>query len=128
MYFEHVAYVKKFVRGCVQLVIIISCTLLLFEVVYRYGVIDFYKAEIHALNPIESIESDTVDVLVFGDSFSALEHNYVDQLRDTHKELTFLNLGIPGTGIKQVNTFARKKSKNINLHILYIKYMWEMIY
>ena len=109
------AYVKKFVRGCVQLVIIISCTLLLFEVVYRYGVIDFYKAEIHALNPIENIESDTVDVLVFGDSFSASEDNYVDQLREKHKELTFLNLGIPGTGIKQVNTFARKKIRKYSV-------------
>ncbi|WP_299763665.1 hypothetical protein [uncultured Dokdonia sp.] len=103
----------------------ISCiTLLLLEVVYRYGVIDFYKAEISALNPIESIESDTVDVLVFGDSFSAPETNYVNKLRDAHKEITFLNLGIPGTGIKQVNTFARKKIKRYTpKHIIYQVYV-----
>lgn len=117
-------YLKKIIKGCVQLFLISCITLLLLEVVYRYGVIDFYKAEIKALNPIECIESGPVDVLVFGDSFSAPEHNYVDKLRDTHKEITFLNLGIPGTGIKQVNTFARKKIKKYTpKHIIYQVYV-----
>ena len=117
-------YIKKFARGCVQLVIISCITFLLFEVAYRYGVIDFYKADIEALNPSDSIESTTIDYLVFGDSFSTPTGNYVDRLRNRHTEKTFLNLGIPGTGIKQVNTFAKKKIKRYNpTHIIYQVYI-----
>ena len=103
------SYIKKFAKGFVQLVIISCITFLLFEVAYRYGVIDFYKAEIKVLNPNNSIESTSVDYLVFGDSFSTPTGNYVDRLRSKHTEKSFLNLSIPGTGIKQVNTFAKKK-------------------
>lgn len=124
LYFANVSYLKKFIKVCLQLVIISCSTLLLFEVVYRYGVIDFYKAEIEALNPSDSIESDTIDYLVFGDSFSTPTDNYVDKLRSAYPEKSFLNLSIPGTGIKQVNTFAKKKIKQYKpKHILYQVYI-----
>lgn len=107
-----------------QLIIISCITLMLFEVVYRYGVIDFYKAEIEALNSKETIDSDTVDYLVFGDSFSTPTNNYVSLLQNKYPEKSFLNLGISGTGIKQVNTFARKKIKQYNpKHIIYQVYI-----
>ncbi len=118
------SYIKKFAKGFVQLVIISCITFLLFEVAYRYGVIDFYKAEIKVLNPNNSIESTSVDYLVFGDSFSTPTGNYVDRLRSKHTEKSFLNLSIPGTGIKQVNTFAKKKIKRYNpTHIIYQVYI-----
>lgn len=117
-------YLKKITKGILQVLVISCITLLLLEVVYRYGVIDFYKAEIEALNPSDAIESDAVDYLVFGDSFSTPTGNYVDLLRDTYPEKSFLNLGIPGTGIKQVNTFAKKKIKKHNpKHIVYQVYV-----
>lgn len=119
-----VLYIKKFVKGLLQLVVISCITFLLFEVAYRYGVIDFYKAEIIALNPSDNIESTTIDYLVFGDSFSTPTGNYVDRLRDTYPEKSFLNLSIPGTGIKQVNTFAKKKIKRYSpKHIIYQVYI-----
>ena len=104
---------------------IIGCiTFLLFEVAYRYGIIDFYKAEIEALNPSDDIESTTIDYLVFGDSFSTPTGNYVDKLRNKHPEKSFLNLSIPGTGIKQVNTFAKKKIKKYTpKHVIYQVYI-----
>ncbi|MEP0262738.1 hypothetical protein [Dokdonia sp.] len=124
LYFANVSYLKKIIKGCLQLVIISCITLLLFEVVYRYGVIDFYKAEIEALNSKNTIESDSIDYLVFGDSFSTPTNNYVDRLQKKHPEISFLNLGISGTGIKQVNTFARKKIKKYNpKHIIYQVYI-----
>lgn len=86
-------------------------TLLCFEICYRYNIIDFYKSEILALNSKKDLEKKNADVLVFGDSFSATSKaiNYVDRLRDAFKTNAFINLSIPGTGIKQVNTFAKEK-------------------
>lgn len=119
-----ILYIKKFAKRCLQLVIIGCITLLLFEIAYRYGVIDFYKAEIEALNPSDSIENHTIDYLVFGDSFSTPTDNYVDRLREKYPKKSFLNLSIPGTGIKQVNTFAKKKIKRYSpKHIIYQVYI-----
>lgn len=122
------SYIKKFTKGILQVLVISCITLLLLEVVYRYGIIDFYKAEIEALNSSDAIESDAVDYLVFGDSFSTPTGNYVDLLRDVYSEKSFLNLSIPGTRIKQVNIFAKKKIKKYTLSILFIRCMWGMIY
>lgn len=118
------SFIKKFFKGCLQLLMISCITLLLFEAAYRYGIIDFYKAEIEALNPQANIERDTVDYLIFGDSFSTPINNYVDKLRKKYPETSFLNLSISGTGIKQVNTFAKKKIKRYKpKHIIYQVYI-----
>ena len=118
------SYIRKFAKECLQLVIISCITLLIFEVVYRYGVIDFYKAEIEALNSSDSIESTSINYLVFGDSFSTPADNYVDRLRSKYPKKSFLNLSIPGTGIKQVTTFAKKKIKRYNpKHVIYQVYI-----
>ena len=58
------SYIKKFTKGILQVLVISCITLLLLEVVYRYGIIDFYKAEIEALNSSDAIESDAVDYLL----------------------------------------------------------------
>ncbi|WP_299438784.1 hypothetical protein [uncultured Aquimarina sp.] len=83
---------------------------LLFELSYRFSIIDFYKGEFEALNETKDIESKDVDYLVFGDSFSAAGNNYVDYLRQS-KDKTFINSSIPGIGIKQVNTFIHRRLK-----------------
>mgnify|MGYP003670297724 CR=1 FL=1 len=95
-------------------------TLVCFEICYRYNVIDFYKTEILALNSKKDLEKKNVDILVFGDSFSATSKaiNYVDRLRNANSKQTILNFSIPGTGIKQVNTFAASKIKTYKPKII----------
>ena len=94
-----------------KVTIISFVTLLLFELCYRNSVIDFYETEIFALNSREDLQETSVDLMIFGDSFSATskEINYVDRLRDVYPEKTILNYSIPGTGIRQVNVFAKQK-------------------
>jgi len=89
--------------------VIISIAFLLFEWGYQNSIIDFYKSDFKALNTTENLNSKNIDFLVFGDSFSAHQNNYIDLLRNDFPELIFVNLSISGTGIKQVNTFAKKK-------------------
>jgi hypothetical protein len=51
--------------------------------------------------------------LVFGDSFSATakEINYIDKLKQKNPAASFVNVSVPGIGIRQVNTFAKEKIK-----------------
>ncbi len=104
-----------------QISIIGVITIILIELVYRYSVIDFYKSELQALNP--DFKSNPVDYLVFGDSFSASAKNYVDLLRVSSNK-TFVNTSVPGTGIKQVNTFASRRLKKFKpKNIIYQVYV-----
>ncbi len=88
-------------------------TLCLFEMCYRYNVIDFYRAQSQGLNTKKDLEDRNVDLMVFGDSFSATskEINYVDMLRKNETDFSILNFSVPGFGIRQINTFAKKKIK-----------------
>tara|TARA_R110002049_G_scaffold309292_2_gene520346 strand:+ start:6549 stop:7472 length:924 start_codon:yes stop_codon:yes gene_type:complete len=80
---------------------------------YRYNVIDFYRAQSQGLNTKKDLEDRNVDLMVFGDSFSATskEINYVDMLRKNETDFSILNFSVPGFGIRQINTFAKKKIK-----------------
>ncbi len=97
--------IKKLV---LNLVIIGSITIFLFEISYRFSVIDFYKTEFTALN--KEIATDSVDYLVFGDSFSAFPNGYINYLNQTTNK-TFVNAAVPGIGPNQVNTFANRRIK-----------------
>lgn len=89
---------------------------LLFEMLYRNSIIDFYKAETSHLNSEADLANTSVDFLVFGDSFSATakEINYIDKLRANNPAKSFVNVSVPGIGIRQVNTFASSKIKKHN--------------
>jgi hypothetical protein len=102
---------KTFKRYFLNLIIVFFITLFVFELCYRYAVIDFYASEKNGLNKPEDLKKDSINVLVFGDSFSATapEINYLDKIRNQNKKLSLLNLSIPGTGIRQVNTFAKQQ-------------------
>lgn len=106
-------FLAKIKKLLFQIVLIGLISLLLFEVLYRNGVIDFYKSELKALNTEETLSKKTVDFLVFGDSFSATakEINYIDKLRNAYPDKSFVNASIPGIGIRQVNTFAGHRIK-----------------
>ncbi|TAE87420.1 MAG: hypothetical protein EAY81_04105 [Bacteroidetes bacterium] len=90
--------------------IIALITLLLFELCYRYHIIDFYHAPWAALNQAEN-NSTEVDLLVFGDSFSAKTDGYIDLLRKRFPNKKILNAAVSGIGIKQVNLFAAQRIK-----------------
>ena len=102
--------IKKFF---INALVIGLMSLLLFELLYRNAVIDFYKAETSHLNSATNLEKETVDFLVFGDSFSATakEINYIDKLKQNNPTTSFVNVSVPGIGIRQVNTFAKAKIK-----------------
>ncbi len=88
-------------------------TLFLFEICYRLNIIDFYNVQSQGLNTSEELEDTAIDLMVFGDSFSATskEINYVDMLRKSALDFSVVNFSVPGFGIRQVNTFAQKKIK-----------------
>ncbi|MBQ4804093.1 hypothetical protein J8L88_14620 [Aquimarina sp. MMG015] len=99
---------KKVLRWLYQTMIVLIIVFLLFELSYRFSVIDFYKAEFTSLNGANDIESKDIDYLVFGDSFSATTDNYVEYLRSS-SDKTFINSGVQGIGVKQVNTFVNRR-------------------
>jgi len=102
--------IRKFL---VNAIIIMMITFVLFEILYRNSIIDFYKAETSHLNTEAAMDKSSVDFLVFGDSFSATakEINYIDKLRQHNPNVSFVNVSVPGIGIRQVNTFAQAKLK-----------------
>ncbi|WP_298311627.1 hypothetical protein [uncultured Aquimarina sp.] len=99
---------KKVLRWLYQTMIILIIVFFLFELSYRFSIIDFYKVEFTYLNDADSIESKKIDYLVFGDSFSATTDNYVENLRSSTNK-TFINSGVQGIGMKQVNTFLHRR-------------------
>ena len=102
--------IKKFFINALVIGLI---SLVLFEILYRNSIIDFYQSETSHLNAESDLEKDTIDFLVFGDSFSATakEINYIDKLKQNNPSTSFVNVSVPGIGIRQVNTFAKEKIK-----------------
>lgn len=107
---NYVSKIKKFFINTISIVVV---TFVLFEILYRYSIVDFYKAETSHLNSEADLEKSSVDFLVFGDSFSATakEINYIDKLKRNNSKMSFVNVSVPGIGIRQVNTFAKAKIK-----------------
>lgn len=74
--------------------------ILVLECAYRYQLFDFYKAELKNLNPsIQQKKNKTI--LICGDSFTADPTSYVSVLRDSLPQFDIINIGVPGTGIRQ---------------------------
>lgn len=100
---------RKLGRFALRGVLLLLLALLLFEVLYRYQVVDTYRRELRALNP------DTAPakggVLVMGDSFTAAQDNWVDRLRLLRPDLAILNGAVPGTGVRQANFMAGGRFK-----------------
>ncbi|WP_296381198.1 hypothetical protein [Winogradskyella sp.] len=106
---REIKFIRKFLKKIVQIVIVLCVTILLFDLAYRNSIIDFYKSELVSLNTGEDLNSKTIDFLVFGDSFTAWENNYVSNLKNLYPKKSFINSSISGIGIKEVNTFAEKR-------------------
>lgn len=91
--------------GTLTTVFTVTLFLLVLEITYRWQLIEFYKPELKALNPLKPKVSGK-KVLVFGDSFTADQHSYVNLLRDSFPEYDFVNASISGTGIQETNLIA----------------------
>jgi hypothetical protein len=83
------------------------------ETVYRLQIIDTYKLALRARNSREDLEDDSgrPTLLVFGDSFSMCDGNWVDRLRDAQDQYRVINGAISGTGIKQAGVIAPGRIK-----------------
>jgi hypothetical protein len=108
-------FLSKIKKFFINTIIIGLVTFVLFEILYRNSIIDFYEAETSHLNDEAALAKTSVDFLVFGDSFSATsaDMNYIDKLKKRNPNQSFVNVSVPGIGIRQVNTFAKAK---INKH------------
>ncbi|MDY8138854.1 hypothetical protein [Aquimarina sp. 2201CG5-10] len=114
---------RRVFKWLLEIGIIGFIVIILFELSYRFSVIDFYMPDFKALNNEKEMSSKTVDYLVFGDSFSASKEGYVDLLRKSSNR-TFINSSVPGIGIKQVNSFASRRLKEFEpKNILYQVYV-----
>ncbi len=91
------------------LLFLLVVVLFLFEILYRYQVIDFYAVQLNALNSTEELESQKKKILLIGDSFSARPLGYVADLRKNDTTSTIINSSIPGTGIRQHNLILKNR-------------------
>ncbi len=98
--------------------------LIVLECIYRYQLIGFYKSELTAYNSIEDLETETIDLLVLGDSFTAGKDSYVTALKEAFPEKKIINAGIRGTGLIQHKYMLRHCLRNYKpQHILYQSYL-----
>lgn len=94
--------------------LIVFISILLLEFCYRFYIIDFYEPEFKVLNSEDDTNKKDVDLLVFGDSFSASANNFPSILREKYKNKVIINTSVPGFGLKQINVIAKSRIKKYN--------------
>lgn len=105
---------KKIGKWILKAGVILVITFLVFELLYRYNVIDFYKTELTSLNDLDSIEkSQKKKLLVFGDSFSADNNGYVKMMQD-QGDWTVINSAVSGISFKQIKNFFEDRVEEFN--------------
>lgn len=102
-------FYKNFLKRFMYFILILLLTLTLFEIVYRFYMIDFYRNAFQALNTKSELSLKKVDYAVFGDSFSAFPNGFVQQLKNKDTTKSFVNFSVSGIGIKQTNLFVKEK-------------------
>lgn len=95
---------KKLLKYVWQTFIILFIVLCILEVSYRYQWIDFFKTEFKALN--KDLRANKSNFLVFGDSFTAHPNGYIDQLKEDHPSINFINCALPGSGPYEMELMA----------------------
>lgn len=97
---------KKIGKFLLKAGIIGIVTFLLFELLFRWYIIDFYGSELQALNKTEHLEgTEKKTLLIFGDSFSADPRGYVGSMQDSLAGWNVINCAIPGISPKQMQLF-----------------------
>jgi len=105
---------KRILNGLIMALL----SALLFEVCFRWQVIDFYGTEFHFLNQGEDLEANKERVLVMGDSFTASDSNYVEQLRRRFPGKMWINGGVPGTGVIQAQFMLGRRFRQVEPNYL----------
>lgn len=91
---------KKIGKFALKLILIAFVTLCILEVAYRFQWIDFYNTEWTYQNDTIIEDSNKSSVLVFGDSFTAGKHSWVQVLRKSNSNTNFYNAALPGVGVE----------------------------
>jgi len=93
------------------LIFLFIVVLILLNLVYTSGFIDFYAPELNFLNSKNDLSggNDKDTILIMGDSFTAGNGNYPNILRNLFPHYRIINSGIPGTGIIQAEIIGKKR-------------------
>ena len=92
---------KRLLKGIFKLFLVFFFVLLLFEMIYRFQWIDFYKNEWQYQNRELKVNDERDRVLVFGDSFTADPMSWLNKCRaDTSYNYKLYNAALPGVGIE----------------------------
>jgi hypothetical protein len=95
-------------RALLACIVIVAVTAVLFEVIYRYQLVDTYRPELRALNRPEDLAADSKGrtILIMGDSFTASDRSYPAILRASLPQYRVINAGLTATGVLEATTIA----------------------
>ena len=104
---------RNLVKKFLYLLYLIVIVVILMEVAYRFQIIDFYRAELNALNPHRNAAKTTAKktLLVFGDSFTVQTNSWLNQLRIDSPHYRIINSAITGTSIVEASYIAPGRIK-----------------
>ncbi len=92
--------IKRILFFGAYLLLCLVCLSLVFELIYRYQLIDFFQPELKACNRAADLEdSSRKTLLAMGDSFSAGAGTWVGFLRPQLPDYRIISAALPGTGI-----------------------------
>lgn len=111
---------KKIRKYLFQALIISFITLSVFEVAYRYQLIDFYATGWQYLNSNVDKESELPKILVLGDSFSAGDKTWVSDLNKSKKFVAY-NSSVPGIGVETFNFLLSSRLKEVQPDIVILQ-------
>jgi hypothetical protein len=102
---------KKLLKVSTYVSFLFIVVLVLLNLIYMAGFIDFYKPELNFFNSRDDLsrgnKRDTI--LVMGDSFTAGNGNYPNMLRNMFPDYRIINAGIPGSGIIQAEITGKRR-------------------
>jgi hypothetical protein len=110
---------KNTVLTGMTIIISVVVAILLSNLIYLSGYIDFYKPELLANNLIADLSGQNKKntVLIMGDSFTAGNNSYPNILRNILPNYRIINSGIPGSGIIQASIIAKRRIDEFNPNI-----------
>lgn len=111
-------YIPKSIRILSYFLYVLLFVVLVLEIVYRFQIIDFYKAEFRAFNPEVKSRKQNKSILVFGDSFTAQSGSWLYQLRENLPHYKIVNSAITGTSIDEASYIAPGRIRAVNPDIL----------
>lgn len=103
---------RRLYRKAIKYLLILATGMIIFtgmlEWAYRDWWFEFYASEDHYYNQSQDT-TGRPRILIFGDSFTACENGWVQQLRRDFPDYCFVNAAIPGTGIRETSLFAAER-------------------